>query len=159
MKKRTLLAFVICFLFLPDLTHAFTYNSKEFQSIISQLDMQGHADDELSTCKVKQVYYEEVLEMLNGGKNEEEIIQSYVDEYGQAALRTPGSGKSGLVAWGMPAAAFLAGAAIVFYWLRKLTRNNSKTAENETVPDSVWPNETEKDILEKTYEEERRKLF
>lgn len=142
---------------IPGITGAFTYNSKEFQSIIHQLDMQGHADHELSTCSVKKVYYDEVIEMLNGGKDQDEIIDFYVGEYGQAALRKPGTDKNGLVAWTMPAVGLLIGIVIVTVWIKKLT---AKKAEmKEAAATDAWENEAERDIIEKTFEEERRKLF
>jgi cytochrome c-type biogenesis protein CcmH len=118
--------------------------------------MQGHADDELSSCKVKQIYYEEVVDMLNTGMSEDEILQSYVDEYGQAALRTPATDKSGLVAWGMPFAGLAAGVAIVALWLR---RGKSKGEKEEAGFSGKWESETEKEIAEKMFEEERRKHF
>ena len=156
MKKRILWTTLILLILIPGVTTAFTYNSKEFKHIIGQLDMQGHADHELSTCSVKKIYYDEVVEMLNGGKSEPEIIQSYVDEYGQAALRTPGGGTSGWIAWGMPAAGVGIGSVIVGIWLRKLT---VKKAEPKLETKAEWKSEVEKEIAAKTFDEERRKLF
>lgn len=155
-KNVLLLTFIVLFL-VPNLSSAaFTANSKEFQNVIGQLDMQGHANDELSTCKVKQMYYEEVIEMLNNGMSEEEILQSYVNEYGQAALRTPATDKSGWIAWGMPFAGLTAGIAIVGTWLRKVKGK----ANNEPLSSQVkWESETEREIAEKIFEEERRKHF
>lgn len=133
----------------------YTYNSKEFQSIISKLDMQGHADHDFSTCTIKKVYYEEVLEALKEGKTEKEILQSYVDEYGQAALRTPATEGSGIIAWIMPAVAFLLGSIGVGYGIKKLTNKNEslEAIQIEEIP------EIEREIVEQTFEEERRKHF
>ena len=156
MNKKILLTTLLLLILIPGMTTAFTYNSKEFKQIIGQLDMQGHADHELSTCSVKKIYYDEVVEMLNGGKSEPEIIQSYVAEYGQAALRTPGGGKSGWIAWGMPAAGVAIGSAVVGVWLRKLT---VKKAETKGEAKTAWNSEIEKEIAAKTFDEERRKLF
>lgn len=156
MNKKILLTTLLLLILIPSITTAFTYNSKEFKQIIGQLDMQGHADHELSTCSVKKIYYDEVVEMLNGGKSEPEIIQSYVDEYGQAALRTPGGGKSGWIAWGMPAAGVGIGSVIVGIWLRKLT---VKKAQSKLETKVQWNSEVEKEIAAKTFDEERRKLF
>lgn len=136
----------------------FNYNSDEFQKLIIQFDMQGHADHDLSTCTVKKVYYEEVVDMLNEGKNEKEIVQSYVDEYGQAALRTPGTEGTELLAWAMPAVGFLAGTFIVSTWIKKLTSRRNELAQ-ETSKQSEWESETDKEIFERTMDEERRKLF
>lgn len=156
MKKKILMSTLFLLILVPGLTTALTYNSKEFKHIIAQLDMQGHADHELSTCSVKKIYYDEVIEMLNGGKSEKEIILSYVDEYGQAALRTPGGGTSGWIAWGMPAAGFGIGSVIVVVWLRKLTL---RKAESQISSEKGWDSEIEKEISSKTFDEERRKLF
>ena len=156
MNKKILLTTLLLLILIPSMTTAFTYNSKEFKQIIGQLDMQGHADHELSTCSVKKIYYDEVVEMLNGGKSEPEIIQSYVDEYGQAALRTPGGGTSGWIAWGMPAAGVGIGSVIVGVWLRKLT---VKKAESKLEAKTMWNSDAEKEIAAKTFDEERRKLF
>ncbi len=135
----------------------FDYNSKEFQSIINQLDMQGHADHDISTCSIKKVYYEEVIEALNQGQSEKEILQSYIAEYGQAALRTPAADGSGIIAWITPALGFLLGAVIVGFGIKKLTNKNG---DKEAVPfDCVEMTETEKEIVEITFEEERRKHF
>ncbi len=133
----------------------YTYNSKEFQSIISKLDMQGHADHDFSTCTIKKVYYDEVLEALNEGQNEKEILQSYVDEYGQAALRTPSTEGSGIIAWIMPAVGFLLGAIGVGYGIKKLTNKNAslEAVQIEEIP------EIEREIVEQTFEAERRKHF
>jgi len=134
---------------------AYTYNSKEFRSIISQLDMQGHADHDFSTCSIQKVYYEEVLEALNNGESEEEILQSYVDEYGQVALRIPATDGSGIIAWIMPAIGFLLGAIGVGYGIKKLINKNAQSSEMqfEELP------EVEQEIVEQTFEEERRKYF
>ncbi|MFT9600500.1 cytochrome c-type biogenesis protein CcmH [Mesobacillus sp.] len=156
MNKKIILTTLLLLILIPSMTTAFTYNSKEFKQIIGQLDMQGHADHDLSTCSVKKIYYDEVVEMLNGGKSEPEIIQSYVEEYGQAALRTPGGGKSGWIAWGMPAAGVGIGSVIVGVWLRKLT---VKKAESKLETKTAWKSEVEKEIAAKTFDEERRKLF
>ncbi|WP_077211321.1 cytochrome c-type biogenesis protein CcmH [Bacillus dakarensis] len=156
-SKRLLLLIGIFLLAIPVTALANNdYNSKEFQSIISQLDMQGHANDELSTCKVKQMYFEEVAEMLNNGMTESEILQSYVDEYGQAALREPSQDKSGLIAWGMPLAGLGGGSVIVAYWIKKL---KGKEKMNEEGDHLKWESEIEKEMLEKIFDEERRKHF
>ncbi|NMD72159.1 hypothetical protein HHO41_17935 [Bacillus sp. DNRA2] len=156
MKKKIVIATLWLVLTIPTLSQAgFTVNSKEFHQVIDQLDMQGHADHELSTCSVKKVYYDEVIDMLNKGQSEEEIIQSYVDEYGQAALRTPGSDFTGILAWVMPIGALIVGITVVTVWVRKLTLKTAKREEE----DLVWQSDTDREIFERTMDEERRKFF
>lgn len=153
--KKSYVLFMILFLVIPTITFAnYDYNSKDFQAVVTQLDMQGHANDELSTCKVKQMYYEEVSEMLTEGMTPDEILKSYVDEYGQAALREPAKDKSGLVAWGMPVVGVISGITIISLWLRKLKGKGKP--EEETLE---WDSELDKEITAKIFEEERRKHF
>lgn len=156
MLKKVFLSSLIILVIVPSVATAFTENSKEFRNIIGQLDMQGHADHEFSTCTIQKVYFDEVLEMLNGGMSEKEIIQSYVDEYGQAALRTPATDKSGWIAWGMPFAGLTAGIAVVGAWLKKV---KGKANNDTNTPVVRWESETEREIAEKIFEEERRKHF
>lgn len=156
MRKIVFLASLIILVVVPSVATAFTENSKEFRHIIEQLDMQGHADHDYSTCTIQRVYFDEVLEMLNGGMSEKEILQSYVDEYGQAALRMPSTDKSGWIAWGMPFAGLTAGIAVVGAWLRKV---KGKANNDTIIPEVKWESDTEREIAEKIFEEERRKHF
>lgn len=155
MKKISLLVAFYLILVPTVAFGAFNFNSNDFQSVIKQLDMQGHADHDISTCTIKKVYYDEVLESLNGGQSEKEILQAYVDEYGQAALRTPGTDGSGMIAWAAPAFGFLIGAFVVGFGIKRLTRKNagSDSLSIEEIP------EIEREIIEQTFEEERRKHF
>jgi cytochrome c-type biogenesis protein CcmH len=147
---------LVMVLTIPSLALAkYTYNSKEFKEVINQLDMQGHADHDLATCSVKKVYYEEVIDMLNSGKSGDEIIQSYVDEYGQAALRTPGSDAGGIIAWIMPALGLAFGTFIVIKGIRRLV---TKQKQNEAAA-FTWESDTDYEIFAKTMDEKRRKFF
>lgn len=156
MKAKQLLLFTLLLIIPTTVTAGYDYNSKEFQAVVSQLDMQGHANDDLATCNVKQMYYEEVSEMLNEGMTPEEILQSYVDEYGQAALREPATDRSGLIAWGMPVVGVAAGISIVTLWLRKLKGKNKETPSQK---EPQWESDLDKEITAKIFEEERRKHF
>lgn len=156
MKSKIILTTLLTILLVPSLVFAaFTVNSKEFHHVVDQLDMQGHADHELSTCSVKKVYYEEVVDMLNDGKSEDDIIQTYVEEYGQAALRTPGTDLGGILAWTMPVIGLGIGIVIVTIWIKRIT-NNKQTQPQQEI---IWESETEREIFEKTMDEERRKFF
>ncbi|GIN61316.1 hypothetical protein J27TS8_13090 [Robertmurraya siralis] len=158
MKGKYLL-FVLLLFFLSSPTSVwanFDYNAKEFQEVVNQLDMQGHSNDDLATCKVKQMYYKEVQEMLDEGMTPEEIIEFYVAEYGQSALKEPAKDKSGLIAWSMPIVGVLTGIAVLFYWLK---RGKKKVSVDSSVPEIAWESEEDKEITEKIFEEERRKHF
>ncbi len=157
MKKKTmLLSFVLFFLFFVPVSAEYDYNSPEFQSIVSKLYMQGHSDHDIATCSVKQMYYEEVLSMLNEeGMSEDEIIQYYVDEYGQSALKEPEFGKSGILAWLIPFAVIVAGLIMIVFWLKKVKKGKQAEEANGV----SWQSDTEKEITEKIFDEERYKRF
>lgn len=156
MKKLCMVAIILSFLAFPFRSIAeFNYNSKEFQSVVSQLDMQGHSKDDLATCSVKQTYYKEVAGMLNEGMSEDEIIQYYVDQYGQAALKEPGTDKNGLLAWSIPFVGLGAGVVIVGFVLKRIKRQKDAPFEHKR----TWKSETEKEIAEKAFDEERYKYF
>lgn len=149
----------ICLLISPSMTLAsFDEGAKEVFEVMKHLDMQGHADDDFSTCSIQQLYYKEIEEMLNDGMTKDEIIQSYVDEYGQAALREPGKDGNGLIAWGMPVIAFLFGVIIVSFGMKKLT-NKQSTIKTDSLNEHPSISETEAEILKETFDEERRKHF
>ncbi len=159
MKKIIMALILVTTVLLAGTVHAegFTYNSKAFKRVVEQLDMQGHADHDLSTCSVKNVYFEEVIDMLEEGMNEEEIIDSYVSEYGQTALKTPDTAGAGLLAWLMPFAGVIAGAVLLVIGLRKFIGKTGKgNIRNQTQNHS---SDTEDAIIQQTIEEERRKLF
>ncbi|UII55276.1 cytochrome c-type biogenesis protein CcmH [Cytobacillus spongiae] len=157
MKRSWILIVAFYLIFIPSVgLAAFDHNSKEFKEVISQLDMQGHADHDFATCSVQKVYYEEVVDMLNEGKSEQDILNSYVDEYGQQALRVPATEGGGIIAWVMPAFIFLIGAIVVAYWIKKLTvLNHQKAAATNT----TFQSNADQEVLEKIIEEERHKFF
>ncbi|WP_070120492.1 cytochrome c-type biogenesis protein CcmH [Bacillus marinisedimentorum] len=158
--KKSVLTLILIFIVSSAGTvygEGFTYNSIEFKTVVEQLDMQGHSDHELSTCSVKNVYFDEVIEMLEEGMTDKEIIDSYVSEYGQSALKTPDTAGSGLLAWLMPAAGAIAGGAILVIGLRKFIRKTGKGNINNQIDDQK--DDTEATIIYQTIEEERRKRF
>lgn len=86
-----------------------------------------------------------------------ERVEKETTDYGQVALREPRKDRNGLVAWVMPIVAFLLGVLIVSFGLKKLT--NKSELKNATQTDYEVISETEALILEKTFDEERRKRF
>ena len=99
------------------------YNSKLFQRIVNQLSMQGHKEHDLATCTVKQQYYKEVLDMLNKGKSEEEILNYYVGQLGEQALVVPQKGGFSLTAWIVPIAIFMFGIFVIYRTVRRREGN------------------------------------
>lgn len=101
----------------------YDYNSKLFQRIVNQLSMQGHKEHDLATCTVKQQYYKEVLDMLNKGKSEEEILNYYVGQLGEQALVVPQKSGFSLTAWIVPIAIFMFGIFVIYRTVRRREGN------------------------------------
>lgn len=104
--KNRLLILVIPLLFLSSYAFAaddeFDYSRKDFQEVVKMLNMEGHGNDDLATCNVKQLYYKEVAEMMNKGMKKDEILAYYVDQMGEEALKAPLKSGFSLTAWVTP---------------------------------------------------------
>lgn len=165
MKRNVFLLLIsLCVFIFPSFGFAedgeqlFDEETNKVFEVMKHLDMQGHADDDFSTCSMQQLYFGEIKEMFDDGMTKDEIIQAYVDEYGQAALREPGKKGSELIAWVIPVVAFLLGVVIVGFGLKKLTKK--ETSVNKKQKDKLPTlSETEAEILKNTFDEERRKHF
>ncbi|NSL50229.1 cytochrome c-type biogenesis protein CcmH [Bacillus sp. P2(2020)] len=121
------------------------------------LDMEGHGNDDVATCPVKQLYYKEVADMLEKGMNKEEILAYYVDQMGEQALKAPSKKGFSLFAWTIPYVVLFIAALFVYYVIRKWKIKN-KEQQNQHVKTKI-PNETERNSLIDFIERERKKYF
>ncbi|WP_163149874.1 cytochrome c-type biogenesis protein CcmH [Anoxybacillus sp. MB8] len=122
-KKLWFSFFLACILPVSVFAQTYDYNSKVFQRIVNQLAMQGHKEHDLATCTVKQQYYKEVLDMLNKGKSEDEILNYYVEQLGEQALVVPQKSGFSLTAWVVPIAIFMFGAFVIYRTVRRKEGN------------------------------------
>ncbi|NDI33826.1 cytochrome c-type biogenesis protein CcmH [Chengkuizengella sediminis] len=132
----------------------FDYSSKEFQSIVSMLSMEGHSGDDLATCPVKQTYYNEVAELMAQGKTKDEILNDYVDQLGEEALAAPIKTGFSLTAWITPFFLLFVATFLVYFLIKKWVRPNQTSDLNREFID-----ETENEILLSVIEKERKKYF
>lgn len=129
-KKITiflLLVYLLIVVLIAQVTYAiddFDYGSKEFQEIVSRLYMQGHADHDISTCSIKTTYYKEIAEMMQQGNTKEQIISYYVEQYGESALKAPGTKGFSLMAWVAPFLAILIATIIISLVVRNWVHKN-----------------------------------
>ncbi|WP_017755885.1 cytochrome c-type biogenesis protein CcmH [Calidifontibacillus oryziterrae] len=135
----------------------FDYSRKDFQEVVSMLDMEGHGNDDLATCNVKQLYYEEVAEMMTNGMNKDEILDYYVDQMGEEALKAPLKQGFSLTAWITPFIILLLATVLVYYIIQRLVKLRQTEPEIEVKHTAV--DETENEILLSIVEEERKKYF
>ncbi|WP_082306934.1 cytochrome c-type biogenesis protein CcmH [Bacillus sp. FJAT-27245] len=136
---------------------SFSENSPEFREVTSQLNMDGHSEHDLSTCKVRKAYNSEVVEMLNKGMEPKDIISYYTDELGPGALKVPEKIGSGLLAWLMPIAGLAGGGAIAAVAMKRITKRNMQKESACFAGEPLSGREYES--LEETLDNERRKYF
>lgn len=72
-----------------------------------------------------------IRERIAAGDSEDEIKDALVDEFGPGVLATPSKGGFGLLAWLVPLAALVAGAAAVGLLIRAWSRRRSPPGPHE----------------------------
>jgi cytochrome c-type biogenesis protein CcmH len=133
---------------------SYDYTDPTFRGVVDMLAMEGHSHDDLSSCNVKQLYYEEVAEMLNKGMSKDEILDYYIQEQGvQALLAPPGDGFN-LSLWVTPFLLLLVVFILIYFLIKKWTTNSRRgrlVVEEEIT--------LEDDIYSSMIEDERKKLI
>jgi hypothetical protein len=75
-------------------------------------------------CDTAKSELREIDDQLKQGKSEQEIIESFVREYGTIAYMEPPKHGFGLVAWVMPVVYILLGLGLVIFVVRKWTSHH-----------------------------------
>jgi cytochrome c-type biogenesis protein CcmH len=85
------------------------------------------------SCQVSPAMHRDVMELVRGGYNAQEIIDAFVDVYGQRALMAPRKSGFNLLAWIMPGIAVIAAGAVLITLLRRWG-NRSRAMAATVVP-------------------------
>lgn len=157
-RLKSVPIFTILFLLFSISVYAqeFDYTNREFQATVNMLWMEGHGNDDLATCLVKQQYYKEVAEMMENGMNKDEIIEYYVSELGEEALKAPLKKGFSLTAWVLPFVALIAAAILILILIRKWSKSKKNIKQEITTEEK---DDVEDDVLTAMIEEERKKYF
>lgn len=148
---------MISIVFIPSKSFAeeeYDMNSPLVKSVANRLSMEGHAEHDLSTCATKLRYYEEIVELLNDGYSEEEVIDHYVDMYGEEGLRAPNKSGFSLLAWIIPFIAIVIVALGIYVIMKNKMKSNDASYSTEAPLES-----TEEEILSSYIDEERKKYY
>lgn len=70
------------------------------------------------TCQVSPAMHRDVVELVKGGYNAQEIIDAFVNVYGQRALMAPKKSGFDLLAWVLPGVAVVVGGGVLASLLR-----------------------------------------
>lgn len=133
----------------------YDYTNREFMATVDLLYMDGHSNDDLSNCDVKQLYYEEVAEMFfTKGMSKKEILDYYANELGVEALNAPPAKGFNLSLWITPFLLITLVLIILFFVIGKWKKNQTVSTDEGNFSDSGMD-----DIYESIIEEERKKFL
>lgn len=99
-------------------------------------------------CATAGQFRTEIAKMLEEGKTAKEILQFYVDKYGEAVLAAPTKSGFNLTAWITPFAAVLAGGALLYFLLRRWVLKYKENEEENPVADVVSEEEVDQRYLQ-----------
>ena len=81
------------------------------------------------TCSLADKIRDDIAKRLSSGQTEDQIIKSYVAQYGQTVLSAPPKSGFNLTAWIIPFLAFGIGGAVLVTFLRKQRHSKSESSE------------------------------
>jgi cytochrome c-type biogenesis protein CcmH len=134
----------------------FDFTNPEFVETVEMLNMEGHSNDNIANCNVKQLYYDEVGEMFfNKGMSKNEIIDYYVKEQGIQALNSPPASGFNLSLWITPFLLISIVLIFLYFLINRWKKNHS------TAPIVEGPNQSgvEEELYTSLIEEERKKYI
>lgn len=131
-----------------------SYSDPEFRATVDMLAMDGHSNDDLSSCAVKQEYYKDVAEMFDKGMTKQGILDYYENELGVQALLYPPAKGFNLTLWMTPFLLLAVVSILLFFIIKKWKRNRPELVMTEGTESEEEP-ETELYIA--MIEEERKK--
>ncbi len=103
-------------------------------------------------CHSREAMTAFIEQEIAGGQSEPQIIQSFVDQYGEQVLASPPKRGFNLVAWVLPFVAILGGGGVVYIalrnWVRRGQRSQTDTMAEEG--DEEYQRRLEKELDEFT---------
>ena len=150
MKRKLALLLIIAFLALP----AAATNAATVEDVANQLICQCGCTQVLSKCAEPVCGTREemkglISEKLNQGQTQPEIIQSFVDQFGEKVLASPSKTGFNLTVWLAPIAAILLGGVVIYATVKKMIRQGKQTVEITALPekeDEDYRRRLEKDL-------------
>lgn len=133
----------------------FDYSNPEFRATVDMLSMEGHGNDDLASCNVKQLYYQEVAKMFEKGMKKQQILDYYVNELGISALNAPPKKGFNLILWITPFLLIITVCVFLYFLIRKWKKNNT-TLILEDDPQSL---DIESELYSSLIDEERKNFI
>lgn len=175
MKKWCMLAFVLIFAVLGQSTLSFAedgntldfdpnrpeYYTPEFKAVAEQLHSQDSCSS-LYACPggpLARTAKDTIVNMLNEGKTTDEILDYFVDNYGESILLSPrGNVLSNFSVYAIPFIIIVAVAIVIFVAVRVWVKKSGfKQLREENV--KLANDEVESDVIRQMIEDERKKFL
>lgn len=104
----------------------------------------------VSVCQTDgaQQMRDEISAMIDKGMTKQEIIDSFIEKYGEQVYAAPTKKGFNLVAWIMPFLALIIGGGFIYYFARKWTVSYNTSAGSEVVDEEEISQEEEEEIEE-----------
>jgi len=87
-------------------------------------------------CEVSPAMHRDINELVAGGYGAQEIIDAFVDSYGEKVLMAPTKSGFNLVGWSMPFGAVLVGGGVLAVLLRRWRRRGAVAAAEQAAAPS-----------------------
>lgn len=106
-------------------------------------------------CGTAEQIKKDVQKMIDQGMTEQQIIDSYVAQYGQTVLAAPTGSGFNLTAWLLPFMAFAFGGVVLFKFLKRQQGPPPPTGGEPKPPESSAEDEEYREMLRKEMEKKR----
>ncbi|UCZ52500.1 cytochrome c-type biogenesis protein CcmH [Bacillus shivajii] len=144
----------------------YDYNSPEFRDTAKQLQClcgcgQDHFECNMDGCGLNDAFKQEIVERLNEGETDEEIVNYYLNLYGEEILTAPEKRGFSLTAWITPFATLGVASAGLIMLIRRWVNKSKKEASmiEEVEPERSEEDELEEEILRSMIDQERKKDY
>ena len=112
------------------------------------------ADCSHAECASREEMTTLIEQKLAQGQSAEQIIQSFVNQYGEQVLASPPKRGFNLVAWVLPFAAILGGGGVIYFaleaWVRRGSGHQTDTVTEAEEGDEEYQRRLEKELAEFT---------
>ncbi len=150
MKRKLGLLLIMAFLALP----AATAYAATVEDVANQLICQCGCTQVLSKCSepvcdTREAMNGLIRDELDRGQTQEQIVQSFVAQYGEKVLASPSKTGFNLTVWIAPIVALILGGVVIFTTIKKMLRHSAQGVEITTAgekEDEAYRRRLEKDL-------------
>ena len=106
------------------------------------------------TCSLADKIRKDITTRLNRGETEDQIIKSYVAQYGQTVLSAPPKSGFNLTAWLIPFVAFGVGGTVLVTFLKKQRKSIAESPDKSEAPQDAEDSHY-RELLEKELQQRK----